>query len=118
MVDHKEREEFFKKLLEILFQLVHKHADIVMHVVSIRALINDHKDKNKFAKALAEFNDNEIEMLVRFVERPRGRHHIHEVKDLWEKYGAEQAGRQLLEHFYKHNNSQLIHGRKLRLSFH
>lgn len=118
MADHEDRKEFFEEILRILFKIVPQRADIAQHVAAMRKAINEHKEKNRFAKALAELNDTEIEELVRFVERPGGRHHIHEVRKIQEAYGTEQAGRKLLEHFYDHNKSHLIHGRKLRLSFH
>lgn len=118
MADHKDRKEFFEELFHILFKIVPQHADITKHVAAIRKALEEHKEKNRFAAALYELNDTEIEELIRFIERPGGRHHIHEVKKLWEEYGAEQAGRKLLEHFYEHNKSHLIHGRRLRLSFH
>ena len=118
MAEHKDRKEFFEELFHILFKIVPEHADIKKHVAAVRWAINEHKENNRFAEALDELNDTEIEELVRFVERPGGRHHIHEVRKIWDAYGVEQAGRKLLEHFYAHNKSHLIHGRKLRLSFH
>lgn len=118
MADHKDREEFFEELFQLLFHIVPRHADIIQHVAAIRKVIENHKEKNRFAEALDEFNDTEIEEFIRFIERPRGRHHVHEIKKIWENYGVEQAGRILLEHFYKHNKGHLIHGRKLKLSFH
>ena len=118
MKDHKDQTEFFDELLHILLNVVPNHPDIKLHVSAVICVVDKHKSKNEFAMALSSFSSAEIEMLVRFVERPRGKHHIHEVKRLWETYGSEQAGRLLLEHFYGHNKKELIHNRKLKLSFH
>jgi len=115
MPDHTEINQFFEEILTTLFKIVPEHADVKFHVIALRASIENHaKLDDKYALELQPLTNTDLEKLVRFVERPGGRHHIGEVKKIWDQYGAEAAGRQLLKHFYEHNNTQLEHSEKLK----
>ena len=115
MADHKEINQFFEEILHTLITIVPEHADVVKHVAALRSSIDNHAAlDDKYAKELQPLTDTDLEMLVRFVERPHGRHHIAEVEKIWKKYSAEIAGRQLLKHFYDHNKNHLDHAEKLK----
>ena len=114
MTNHEEINQFFEEVLHILIRVVPQHADIESHVRELRTVIDNHKGQDKYAKELSGLNDNELEMLIRFVERPHGRHHIAEVEKLWKEYGAETAGRLLIKHFYDHNKGHMVDADKLK----
>ena len=114
MADHIEINQFFEEILHVLVRVVPQHADVVQHVAGVRTAVDRHKAVDKYAEALDQLTDTDIEELVRFVERPGNRHHIAETEKIWDAYGAEQAGRILLKHFYEHNKNHLIHAEKLK----
>jgi hypothetical protein len=114
MTDHEEINQFFEEILNILIKITPQHADIENHVEELRKVIDAHKVVDKYAKELSGLNDNELEMIIRFVEKPHGRHHIAEVEKLWKEFGAETAGRLLIKHFYDHNKNHMVNADKLK----
>ncbi len=115
MANHEEINNFFEEILSTLIRVIPKHADVKKHVSELRKSIEKHAEKNdKYALELKPLTDTDLEELVRFVEKPGNRHHIAEIEKLWKEYGAEQAGRLLLKHFYEHNKNHLVHAEKLK----
>ena len=91
------------------------HADVLDHVAKLRTSIDQHKVLgDKYAEALDQLTDTDLEKMVRFVEKPGNRHHIAALEKLEKDYGIEAAGREFLRHFYDHNKNQLIHAEKLK----
>jgi|ETN01SMinimDraft_4_1059930.scaffolds.fasta_scaffold53632_2 hypothetical protein len=113
--DHTEISQFFDEIIHILIKITPMHADVQDHVAKLRTSIDQHKVLgDKYAEALDQLTDTDLEKMVRFVERPGGHHHIAELEKLEKNFGIEAAGRQFLKHFYDHNKNQLIHAEKLQ----
>lgn len=110
MADLAEYDSFFDELLHILMNVDLKSADIEHHVDKMRALIENHKAVDKYAEKLSHFNDTELEAMLRFVEKPKGRHHIGELRNFLKEWPAHEVGVLFLRHFYKHEGEHLPNG--------
>ena len=99
---------FFKEFFAVLLKVDPMHPDIVNHVANIRRVFLKHPH-DKFVVHLSKLNDTEIEEIVRFVERPHGRHHIAELEKLLKHYPPHEVGKLFLHHFKEHEGKHLIH---------
>ncbi|MFH1450552.1 MAG: hypothetical protein ABIF92_01050 [archaeon] len=115
MTDHAEINQFFEEIIHILLEVRPQHADITEHVDALMNSIIRHAGLgDKYAEALYQLTKTDIEAMLRFVERPHGRHHLAEIEKMKKDLGAEAAGRLFLKHFYDHNKNHLIHAEKLK----
>lgn len=108
-----EDDVFFKEFFAVLLKVDPMKPDIVNHVANIRRVLTSHPN-DKFAQHLSLLNDTEIEEIVRFVERPHGRHHIAELGQMLKHYPPHEVGRLFLHHFKEHQGKHLIHPDALR----
>jgi len=99
---------FFREFFGVLMGLDLSRPDISCHVASLRSVLNRHPN-DKFARHIAQLNDTELHDIIRFVERPHGRHHISELHKLLETRPPHEVGKMFLHHFYEHNGKHLIH---------
>jgi len=113
--DHAEITQFFDEIIHILIKIKPQHADINEHLDALTKSIDKHASLgDKYAEALYQLNKTDLEVMLRFVEKPHGRHHIAEMEKMMKELGAEAAGRLFLKHFYDHNKNHLIHAEKLK----
>jgi len=103
-----EDDVFFNEFFAILLKVDPLQPDILNHISNIRQVLSKHQH-DKFAQHLSQLNDTEIEEIVRFVERPHGRHHIAELEKMLKHYPSHEVGKLFLHHFYQHNGKHLIH---------
>ena len=107
--DHNTEDDiFFREFFQVLLDLDPTHPDITHHVSSLRSVLNHHPN-DKFAQHINQLNDTELHEIIRFVERPHGRHHISELHKLLDTYPPHEVGKKFLHHFYEHQGKHLIH---------
>lgn len=99
---------FFREFFAVLLKVDPMEPDIENHVASIRGVLRGHPH-DRFAEHLSRLNDTEIEEIVRFVERPHGRHHIAELEKMLKHFPPHEVGRLFLHHFKEHQGKHLIH---------
>ena len=108
-----DEESFFRELLEILISLSPNHPDIREHQSALEQLILNAPD-TKHIKPLKALNRTELEELLRFVQKPKGRHHIPEIEKLMKECTAKESALIFLRHFYKHEGEHLPHTEGLK----
>ena len=108
-----QEETFFKEFIGILISLNPSHPDITEHVTQLENLIQK-ANPTRHIKPLKPLNRTELEAILRFVQKPKGRHHIAEIEKLLKHETATQAGILFLRHFYKHEGEHLPHTEGLK----
>ena len=100
---------FSENLLKIIMTTDSFTNDIDNHIKNIRILSEKHIEDDKDAKLFKELNDTEIKAMLRFTEKPHGRHHIAELEQMMKQYDTSSVLRIFLKHFYKHEGHKLVH---------
>ncbi|MEA3229689.1 MAG: hypothetical protein U9P44_02130 [archaeon] len=100
---------FSKELLKIIMTTDSFTFSISDHIKTIRTLAEKFSKEDKDARLFSSLNDTEIKAMLRFVEKPHGRHHIAELEKMLEKYDGSSVLRIFLKHFYEHEGHKLIH---------
>ncbi len=105
---------FAREFLEIIITTDSFSYGIEDHISSIRSLCRRYEGKDKDAKLFERLDDTEIKAILRFVEKPHGRHHITEIERMLKLSDSSSVLRRFLEHFYRHEGHKLIHTKTLR----
>ena len=106
-------EEFFRSFLETLISLDPAHPDITEHVTALEQLISK-AGPTRHTRPLKQLNRTELEAILRFVQKPNGRHHIAEIEKMLKKRSATQTALLFLRHFYKHEGEHRPHTEGLK----
>ncbi len=108
-----DEEKFFKGMLEILLSLSPSHPDIKEHTSALEQLIFS-APETKHTRALKKLNRTELEQMLRFVQKPKGRHHMAEIEKMLKKCSAKESALAFIRHFYKHEGEHLPHTEGLK----
>ena len=104
---------FAKEILSIITDENMQNYDILEHTQKLRSIFSKHPD-SKFAKHFDDLNDSELTTMLRFCERPHGRHHIAELEKMLKTHEANDVLRVFLKHFYEHDGKRLLHTKDLK----
>lgn len=108
-----DEESFFRELLEVLISLSPSHPDINEHVSALERLISS-APGTKHISPLKKLSRTELEELLRFVQKPKGRHHIAEIEKMLKERTAKESALLFLHHFYRHEGEHLPHTEGLK----
>ncbi len=100
---------FASEILKIIMTTDTFTNNIDSHIRNIRDLSEMHKDDDRDAELFAQLNDTEIKAMLRFAEKPHGRHHIAELEKMLKEYDSSSVLRIFLKHFYEHEGHKLVH---------
>ena len=100
---------FSKKFFDILMTTDSFSYDIEDHITNIRNISDEYITQDKDAELFNKLNDTEIKAMLRFVEKPHGRHHIAELEKMLKEYDSASVLRVFLKHFYEHEGHKLVH---------
>ncbi len=100
---------FASEILKIVMTTDTFNNNIDNHIKNIRTLSEMHKDDDRDAQLFKKLNDTEIKAMLRFAEKPHGRHHIAELEKMLKEYDSSSVLRIFLKHFYEHEGHKLIH---------
>jgi len=108
-----DEESFFRALLEILISFSPNHPDIREHQSALEQLIAG-APETRHTRALKALNSTELEEMLRFVQKPKGRHHISEIEKMLKEHSAKESALIFLRHFYRHEGEHLPHTEGLK----
>ncbi|NOQ55636.1 MAG: hypothetical protein GQ477_02400 [Nanohaloarchaea archaeon] len=100
---------FSTELLKIIMTTDSFSFDIDKHIKNIRGLCATYLEQDRTAKSLDKLNDTEVKAILRFVEKPHGRHHIAELEKMLKEYDSASVLKIFMKHFYEHEGHKLIH---------
>ncbi|MCK4550586.1 MAG: hypothetical protein KAT91_01405 [Candidatus Aenigmarchaeota archaeon] len=107
---------FAKDILSVITDENMINYDLPGHIQKLREIVSKHPN-SKFAAHFNKLNDTEIEAMLRFCERPHGRHHIAELEKMMKTYEPNDVLRVFLKHFYEHDGKRLVHTKDLKHLF-
>ncbi len=101
--------EFSTNFISVLTSVDPKNYDIEQHIAKIQDLIGKFKDTDRHAHLFSYLNREEIRAMLRFVEKPHGRHHIAELEKMLHMEDSDHVLKQFMKHFYEHEGKKLAH---------
>ncbi|MBW6452137.1 MAG: hypothetical protein K0B02_05420 [DPANN group archaeon] len=105
---------FSKEILDIIMTIDSTDFDPDQHILKIRSVCDKYSEVSKYAEYFSMLNDGEIKTMLRFVEKPHGRHHIYELEKMLKDYDSSIVFQEFIKHFYEHEGYKLVHTIALR----